>query len=361
MRRKAQALAVTLTVTLMFAACATIGPPLPPSLDLPKPPLDLRAVRKGNRVTLAWTIPATTTDRQLIRSLGPTRICRATTALTECGTPIAETTTPSAAAPATTKQKPRGSYEDQISNLVNGGDSDIVTYAVEVLNTEGRGAGLSNQVSVPLVRTLAAPREFQAHADSHGVVLSWSSDPAPAEQQPGLHYLYRVYRHTEDGKGEVLAGELEAATETSFILTDSTIEWQKTYEYHAEAVTLIDAPGKRPVEIEGDDTPEVKIFADDVFPPAVPTALQAVFSGPGQKSFVDLVWAPVSDVDLAGYNVYRHEGGSVPVKVTPELVKTPAYRDASVASGKHYVYSVSSVDVRGNESARSEEADETVP
>ena len=55
--------------------------------------------------------------------------------------------------------------------------------------------------------------------------------------------------------------------------------------------------------IEGDDTPEVKVFANDVFPPAVPSGLQAVFSGPGQKPFIDLVWAPVSDADLAGYNV----------------------------------------------------------
>jgi len=244
---------------------------------------------------------------------------------------------------------------------VSAGTSNFVTYAVEVLNTDGKGAGLSNQVTVPLVRTLPAPRDFQAHTDSHGVVLSWSGDPAPAESQSGLHYVYRVYRHTEDGKGEVLAGELAAAAETSFILTDSTIEWQKTYEYHAEAVTQIDEPSKRRVEIEGDDTTEVKIFADDVFPPSVPTALQAVFSGPGQKPFIDLVWAPVSDVDLAGYNVYRHEERAAPVKITSEPVKTPAYRDASVASGKHYVYSVSSVDVRGNESARSEEAGETVP
>ena len=267
---------------------------------------------------------------------------------------------PSGAVPAKNGQKPRGSYEDQISQLVNAGTSEFVTYAVEVLNTDGRSAGLSNQVKVPLVRTLPAPRDFQAHTDGHGVVLSWTADPGPPEQA-GLHYVYRVYRRTEDGNGQVLAGELPAATETSFLLTDSTIEWEKTYEYHAEAVTLIDEPAKRRVEIEGDDTVEVKIFADDVFPPAVPNALQAVFSGPGQKPFIDLVWAPVSDVDLAGYNVYRHEEGAAAVKLTTEPVKSPAYRDESVASGKHYVYSVSSVDGRGNESARSEEAGETIP
>jgi len=44
-----------------------------------------------------------------------------------------------------------------------------------------------------------------------------------------------------------------------------------------------------------------------------------------------------------------------------ELVKTPAYRDVQVAAGKKYFYAVSAVDVRGNESAQSEEASESVP
>jgi len=73
------------------------------------------------------------------------------------------------------------------------------------------------------------------------------------------------------------------------------------------------------------------------------------------------VWAPVTDADLAGYNVYRHEDSTSPVKLNTEPVKTPAYRDESVTSGKKYFYAVSSVDVRGNESAKSAEASETVP
>jgi fibronectin type 3 domain-containing protein len=49
------------------------------------------------------------------------------------------------------------------------------------------------------------------------------------------------------------------------------------------------------------------------------------------------------------------------VKVNPEPVKMPAFRDVQVVSGKSYFYSVSAVDQRGNESARSEEASESVP
>ena len=158
-----------------------------------------------------------------------------------------------------------------------------------------------------------------------------------------------------------LVGEMPANSDQTFSLTDSRIEWQKTYEYHAETVTVISEPGKSPVEVEGDETSALKAFAEDVFPPAVPTGLQAVFSGPAQQRFIDLIWAPVPDVDLAGYNVYRRTQNSAPMKLNSEPLKSPAYRDPSVEAGLQYFYSVSSVDLRGNESARSSEAQESVP
>lgn len=114
-------------------------------------------------------------------------------------------------------------------------------------------------------------------------------------------------------------------------------------------------------EIEGDDTPTVKVFAHDIFPPSAPGGLQAVFSGPGQQPFMDLNWAPVTQNDLAGYNVYRHEEGQPAVKINAELVKTPAFRDTNITGGKQYFYSVTAVDTPGNESAKSEEASEQVP
>ena len=102
-------------------------------------------------------------------------------------------------------------------------------------------------------------------------------------------------------------------------------------------------------------------MAHDVFPPAVPTGLQAVFSGAGQKAFIDLTWNADTNDDLAGYNVYRHQGTSATTKINADLVKAPAFRDAHVDPGHTYFYSVAAVDVRGNESVRSEENSEQVP
>jgi len=113
--------------------------------------------------------------------------------------------------------------------------------------------------------------------------------------------------------------------------------------------------------IEGDDSPTVKVFADDLFPPAVPSSLQAVFSGEGQKPFIDLLWAPDTEGDLAGYNIYRRDEGGTATKLNGEPVKTSAYRDFAVQHNKRYFYLVTAVDLRGNESGHSEEATEQVP
>src|SRR5271167_645832 len=93
----AKFIAIT-ALCLLLASCAQLGPPLPPSLELPKPPTDLRAIRKGNRVTLSWSEPTLTTDRQSVRYIGPTLVCRSREfEIGECGNPAAMLPAPPAA------------------------------------------------------------------------------------------------------------------------------------------------------------------------------------------------------------------------------------------------------------------------
>ncbi len=351
-------LMVLLGAGLLLAACATIAPPRPPSLELPRPPRDLRGARKGETVVLTWTIPSLTTDRQTVRSIGSTRICRGTELhLIECGTPAGD------AAPrgvGVSGKKATATFTETLPfELQRSDPTRFITYAVEVLNAEGRGAGLSNQVRVSLARTLPPPSDFTVRVTDQGVVLTWTNGIPQEQSQPHTHYVYRVYRRLENSPQEILVGEVPAGGEGTLTLTDSGMEWGKTYEYRVETETVIG--GEPAVQVEGEDSPEVKAFANDIFPPAVPSGLQAVAAGAGSQVFVDLIWAPVADVDLAGYNVYRHEAGTASVKLNAELVKTPAFRDATVLPGKKYLYSVTAVDVRGNESAWSEEAGESVP
>ena len=367
-------------LALLMTACAAVQAPLPPSLELPRPPNDLRAVRKGDRVYLFWTTPTRTIDHQSVRRPGPTRICRSLeNVMNSCGTPvgnqapIARTEGEKKGMPAV---KPEATFVDTLPReLQEQNPTGLASYAVEALNLEARSAGLSNRVQVALAPTLPPPGSFRAEVMKDGVMLTWDWQ-APSSKIPDLSYQCRIYRKSLETGTEAKLADVDCSLGR---YEDKTIEWQKNYQYRIEVVTSVKLPSQetpcatKPEGnngstncisvsfIEGDDSPPQRVFTKDIYPPAVPTGLQAVFSGPGQPPFVDLLWTPDTDADLAGYNVYRREEGGTFAKINSDVVKTPAYRDGNVVSGKTYSYAVTAVDERGNESARSEEASETVP
>ncbi len=376
--------------TLFGAGCASMGPPQAPSLELPRPPSDLRAVRKGERVVLLWTIPERTNDRQSLRYLGSTRICRsaapaiagsAITASATVGSAVKECTTAIGLAPPPAEfentrklnaKKLNASFTDLLPSIMEQSDpTGYAEYAVQVQNSAGQAGGISNQVKVPLAPTLPPFGDFAAQVNASGVLIRWHC-PANAPRIAEITYVFRIWRRIENSPRETKIADVTATacaesrtTEGAGAETDSFLdqgfEWEQTYLYRGCVVSVLDSPGKPAVEVEGEDTPEVKVFAHDIFPPAIPAGVQAVFSGPGQEPFIDLVWDAVKDADLAGYNIYRHEAGNAAERLNSAPFPSPAYRDTRVASGKTYFYSVSAVDERGNESGRSQEANESVP
>src|SRR5277367_4236090 len=85
-----------------LTSCGVPGIPRPPSLQLPQPVSDLRALRKGDSVFLAWSVPDKTTDFKAIRHLGVTQICRsASPGMTNCATPVGEVAAPALPGAAT--------------------------------------------------------------------------------------------------------------------------------------------------------------------------------------------------------------------------------------------------------------------
>ncbi len=375
MKRSGWNILVCVLGNAVLVSCGYPGVPIPPALELAKPVTDLRAARKGDRVYLAWTVPAKTTDRQTVRHPGVTRICRSLEVLVaDCRNPAAEipaaqfpspsgNSTRNGALPA----KVQANYTDVLPSELEKNPAAGITYAVSVLNESGRSAGLSNQVQVPSAPTLPPPDHFRAEVKKDGVLLSWECPPVVASSNV-LDYKLRIYRREQGKQADTKVSDANlmdcAQTQPASQLPeflDQSFEWEKHYDYRATIVTVVSAPGKDEVEVEGDDTPSVAVFAHDIFPPAVPTGLQAVFSGVGQAPFVDLVWSPDTEADLAGYNIFRHEENEPPVKLNSDPVKAPAFRDSKVKSGKKYFYSVSAVDERNNESAKSEETSEQVP
>jgi hypothetical protein len=300
--------------TACLIGCGAPGVPLPPSLELPKPVTDLRAARKADKVTLSWSMPTETTDGQTIRHLSPVQICRSVDAvIKECGTPIGKVPVSPVPQPASVRGKRgRGKkvspaarvqvhYVDTIPpDLQKENPTGQITYAVVVPNEKGRSAGLSNQVQVPAAPTLPPSLGLQAQVAADGIALSWTSSPE-AQEVGHLRYVYRVYRREEGSAASIAIGEVPLDT-SPLQLVDHSFEWEKTYNYRVTVVTVISPPGKPQSEVEGEDSRETKVVAHDIFPPAAPSGLEAVASGVGQPPFVDLIWAPNTDADLAGYN-----------------------------------------------------------
>jgi predicted small lipoprotein YifL len=371
--------ALVVCALAVLVACGAKGPPMPPSLELPHPPEDFSAARKADRITLSWTPPDRTTDGANVRGkrLGPTLVCQGINEY-----PIAKCSQIIGQVPATPPPKlargqkriplPRATYSETLpADLQQMYPTGFATYSVQVMNWRWRTAGLSNQVRVPLAPTLAPPQAAQVEVTADGIMVGFGC-PGPERTEAGLRYLCRVFRQEPDSNVRVVIQDVPwnspdcvraaGGNASQCRATDRGFEWEETYRYWVTPVTEVLQNGSKIAEVEGEDSPPVVVLAHDIFPPAVPGGLEAVASGVGQKPFVDLTWAPNSDLDLAGYNLYRREPGTAAwIKVNAQLVTVPAFRDEKVVAGRSYSYSVSAVDSRGNESARSRPAEEPVP
>jgi hypothetical protein len=148
---------------------------------------------------------------------------------------------------------------------------------------------------------------------------------------------------------------------------DKDIRFGEAYEYRAQRVARATVGGDT-LELAGPLSAPIRVEALDVFPPAVPTGLAAVATAAGAgaetsaSQSIDLSWQPGTEADLAGYAVYRREGDGAWQRISPTTpVVGPAFQDTHVQPGHAYRYAVSAIDQGGHESARSAEAEETVP
>jgi hypothetical protein len=371
MKRTSILLAICGAVLALATGCAVPGAPLPPSLRLSQTVDNLSAVRKGNRVVLTWSPLTETTDHQPIHWTTTSRLCRVLNQfpITQCSEIVTQIRTGDLASSAPAARRPVVSFEDVLPAALLA-PRNQATYAIEVVNQRGRSAGLSNQVRIPLAPTEAAPASFRATLDAEGPLLKWDmvSSFAPS---PGISCLLRIYRRASAPGGPAVGRQPQG--KPGFVLAaeqpcqpgagearDNSFEWEQEYDYKAVAVTVIEVPGHPAAEVEGDDSDLVHLATHDVFPPAVPGGLQAVFSSVGQKPFIDLTWAPDTERDLAVYIVYRRTAASA-FAVVSGVLKAPAWRDGDVHPGQQYFYTVTAVDLRGNQSAQSAPASESVP
>lgn len=119
-------------------------------------------------------------------------------------------------------------------------------------------------------------------------------------------------------------------------------------EYQYYVSTLISST------IESAPSPPVSVTVTDIYPPDVPANLVCFKAA----DHMFLTWKPVADEDLSHYRVYRKAKGEDEIKLIEDNVTSPQYKDKNVQKGVLYIYTVTSVDTRGNESEHSDSAKE---
>ncbi len=218
-----------------------------------------------------------------------------------------------------------------------------VSFAVRVRDARSRTSGFSDPAAFDPRVGPAPPLELAARVLDDRIELVWKAPAANFDGSvPVTVSGYNVYRKGEDGPAKLVNTSL--VRETKFEDTDVAFGVPVRYFIRASGT-------ETPPYAESDDSEAREIVPQDVFPPAAPAGVVPV-TGHGS---VSLSWEANREKDLAGYRVRRRaEGEAEDVLLTPALLLENAYTDATIEKGKRYRYSMSAVDIRGNESARTE-------
>jgi hypothetical protein len=381
---------------ILFAVgCASPGPPHAPSLDLPEVVKDLTAERVGDRVTLRWTTPEKTTDHLAIKGTITAEICRASLPAP-------------ASAPAcqVVKRLPvqtgPSQAEEALPPSLTAEPASLLAYKVQLFNTHNRSAGSSSPAFTAAGAAPPPVEQLRATSVREGIQLEWQQpkDPSPINSQVQLdrHLLASTTSTSTPAPAPANSASTPAAKPalrnksrkpsppTAFAKPQTTpttqpktpddvkLETPKqtadaggtidqstqrgdSYRYTARRVREISLAGHA-LELRSELSAPVTVIMLDTFPPAIPTGLEAVPGGatPSDRS-IDLSWTPNTDVDLAGYSVYRQEVTSTgqvagpATRLNPSPIVGPAYRDQTAIPGHRYAYRITAVDATGNESA----------
>lgn len=341
----AMRMAVIVGLVLGILACGKKMPPRPPLEVVPQAVTELSTRLTEKAIVLTWKAPTKRKDGSPLACFSGFRVLRASYALAEdCpGCPVRYTEVFNVTWPGVRKG-PAG------EKLIEFSDANIAyghkyVYTVQAVDDDGRIGEEARPVTIYWDVPPGVPIALNAQAGDGQVTLSWRAPEklldGSAVDEPLFYYIYR--RRGDDPYKRLM----EAGLISNTLFIDNSVVNDTSYTYKVRAM--------RPVKstfIEGVESNEVMAFPQDMTPPAPPSSLSAIASPDG----VVLSWADNTEVDLAGYVVYRRRRGEARwQRFSGELEKLPHYIDKEVHKGEVYYYVVTAVDSspRQNESLTS--------
>jgi predicted small lipoprotein YifL len=208
--------------------------------------------------------------------------------------------------------------------------------------------GRKKSVSGPLqtLKTLITPlpvQDLKISRQGKIVILNWSKPAGQDKEQSVMPIIgYHIYRRISGINGERDFRPISSEPVINEFFNDLDTGTDGEYEYQVSC-----RMGER---IESAPSNVVKIEVQDTFPPDIPINL-VIFTA---KDQIFLTWETVPDVDLAFYRVYRKFSEKEDFKLLVDEVTNNFFSDKQVARGKLYIYAISAVDKKGNESETSQ-------
>jgi hypothetical protein len=303
------------------AGCGYLGEPLPPLANIPERVNDVTAVQHDSQILVRLTVPQLTTEGAVLKP--PLELDLRIGPGPEPFQQEAWETSARKVKPVSITAGGIASYEVPCTEWIG---KDVVI-GERTIGKTGKESVWSNLLALSVVPPPEPPMDLRLQNTEQGIRLSWQ----------GRGSEFRIFRRTGDAPYEAIARVMQSPW------TDDTAEFGQKYSYQVQ--TLIKTGENQ--EAESDLSAEKSLTPKDEFAPAPPVGLRAA-SAPNS---IELTWESNTELDLAGYRVYRAVAGGTFEKVAD--VNIPAYSDMNVQHGKTYRYEVTAVDQAGNESQRS--------
>ena len=182
----------------------------------------------------------------------------------------------------------------------------------------------------------SAPSSVAASSSDAGISVDWAANTE------GNVVGYNVYRSDSSSGTFSLLNTGGLITDLNYTDVDAPSAEQSYYR-----VTAVDESGNESTYTQTSATRDA-----DITPPAAPGNVTAT----GEPQGIVLNWNDNTELDLAGYNVYRAStSNGVFTKLnTTGLLTTPTYTDTAAPANVTVYYQVTAVDTSGNESSFTE-------
>lgn len=359
---------------ILVGGCAAPGEPTERKPHVPAAITDLASSQQGNDVVLTFTLPKETVERHPLKEIPAIEIHRdfvtpAVGNVANAVNPPVNLTLLVTIPSDMVNQFDTHGHVRYVDSLKPGDFSQhprqFAFYTVRTRASKKAASDDSNVVALRIEPAADPITDLKAEVTHQGVVLSWTPPQKTSTGSVPPISTYRLYRSTpalepaanaartplpignpKSNSVFVRIGESESSP-----FRDMQIEFGKTYTYSVRSVAQYPD-----VQVESADSNIVTVTPRDIFPPAAPVGsiIVPVPAQNGQPGYLDLSWSISEETDIGGYNVYRSEQEGAPgIKLNPQLLLTPAFRDMNVVAGRRYFYTVTAVDRAGNESSPS--------